>query len=304
MSRNPRCLLISLLASTGCIELGDIKITIVDDTAGDTELNIDSGPVPDSTPPVTDDSAGGDSAGGDSGSGEDTSATETPEREVPTTFTGPPLGDDVLIYQGDGSLPVDSGEYLINGVDKLSDLYSSLGGDVVISDTWPADAGAYKLAFWYLPGSAKDAGYAIPEETVDAILDWLGRGGRLVIAGDVNGSYLGYSLSQGNLTIDSFLTDVGADIRIEETYDDPVVCEGVSDHALMQNGATVDSYLGNSLQIEGSAMWLYCDGIAVQNIWCGEIVVSGDVNPVSDSPNLAPEFVQNLYNVPVESTCH
>lgn len=299
MSGNPRWLMLALLASAGCIELGDIKITIVDDTAVDTGASADPGPDTDTN--VAEDTDDDTSADTET---PDTDSTAPPEREVPTTFTGPPLGDDVLIYQGDGALPVDSGEYLINGVDALSELYSSLGGDVVITDTWPEDAGAYKLAFWYLPGSAKDAGYAIPEDTVDAILDWLGRGGRLVLAGDVNGSYMGYSLTQGNLTIDAFLIDVGADMRIEEAYTDPTICEGISDHALMQNGATVDSYMGNSLQIRGTASWLYCDGIAVQNIWCGEIVVSGDVNPVSDTPWLAPEFVQNLYNVPVESTCY
>lgn len=300
MNQKSRSLLVALLASTGCIELGDIKITIVDDTGYDTALNTDPGPDPDSVPPDPDDSGAGPVD--DSAPPDDTSEEE-PAREVPTTFTGPPLGDDVLVYQGDGALPVDSGMYLIDGIEEITEIYNSLGADVMVTEVWPEDDSPYKLAFWYLPGAAEADGYVIPDETIDEILDWLGRGGRLVVAGDVDGEYMGYSLTRGNLTIDAFLEEVGADMRVEETYPDPVTCEGASDHALMQDGATVDSYLGNSLQITGGASWLYCDGIAIQNIWCGEVVVSGDVNPVSDNPGLAPEFVQNLYNVPVESTC-
>lgn len=293
-----------LIGCVACVELEKIKITIVDDTGAETgdpsNLPDDSAP-PDDSPPVD----SGVDSGSDSGAetGEPQEEEEEVEYPAPDTFTGPPLGQDVLIYQGDSALPVDSGAYLIDGVDGLTSIYGALGADVEIVDTWPEDPGAYRLVFWYLPGAAGGDGFEVPEETIASLFDWLGRGGRLVIAGDVDGEYGGYSLTNGNLTIDDVLDRMDVDVRVSGTVDETVACSGSLDHQLLQHGATVDSYLGNALEIGPLATWLYCDGIAIQNVWCGEIVVSGDVNPISDNPGLAPELVENLYTVPVESTC-
>lgn len=301
MIHNARAWMVAFLACSGCIDLGSIKITIVDDTGWETGGTDDSGPGPDSTPVDTDDT--GDSPIDDSGSPDDSGDTGYPVREEPTTYTGPPLGADVLIFQGAGALPVDSGPYLIDGIDELTAIYNAYGAEVVVTDTWPEDPSAYKLVFWYLPGAAEAEGYRVPEDTIDAVLDWMGRGGRLVVAGDVDGEYMGYSLTRGNQTIDVFLEEIGVDIRVAGTLNDPVSCEGTSGHPLMQHDATIDGYLGNSLEIAGDASWLYCDGIAVQPHWCGEVVVSGDVNLVSDNPAVATVFMQNLYEVAVETTC-
>ncbi len=287
-----------LLPLVACIEIGDIKVTIVDDTAitvGDSGGEVDS--------EETDDTRPEDSADTAQDSGETGTPEEEPVYEAPDSFTGPPLGDDVLIYQGLGALPVDSGEYLIDGVDELVDLYLSLGATTTITDIWPEDPSDYRLVLWYLPGAGEEAGFEFPEETLLSLLDWLGRGGRLVLAGDVDGEYGGYSLTQGNLTIDYLLRRMGADIRLSEPLAETVACEGTPDSDLLSTGDPIAAYLGHNLEIGPAASWVYCDGIAVQNIWCGDVVVTGDVNLISDRPDVAPELVQNLYSVPVESTC-
>lgn len=290
----------SLILLVGCFEIGDIKVTIVDDTA---ELVDDPGPETEETgdteelPP--EDSA---TETGETGHTEDT-AKEEPVYESPDTFTGPPLGDNVLIFQGLGALPVDSGEYLINGVDDLVAMYLSLGAETVISDTWPTDPTPYRLVFWYLPGAGESPDFEVPEETLLSLLDWLGRGGRLVLAGDVDGDYGGYSLTQGNLTIDYLLRRMDVDIRLSESLEDAVACEGTPDSDLLASGDMIASYLGHNVEIAPRARWVYCDGIATQNVWCGDVVVTGDVNLISDRPDVAPELVQNLYTVPVESSC-
>lgn len=293
--------LLLALPIAGCIEIGDIKITIVDDTGLSMEI-----PEEQEDEPVEVDTAPEeDTAEADSG----TPAKDTAEEEedpvytAPETFTGPPLGDDVLVFQGHGALAVDSGPYLIDGVDTLVDMYLSLGGDTLITDTWPEDPSPYRLALWYLPGAGEEEGFRLPEEMIVSLLDWLGRGGRLVLAGDVDGEYGGYSLTRGNLTIDDLLRRIDADIRISGTLEETVSCDSPAESDLLASPELISSYLGHAVEIGPGAEWVYCDGIAIQKIWCGEVLVSGDVNLLSDHPELAPELVQNLYTVPVESAC-
>lgn len=283
----------------GCIDLSSIKVTIVDDSGwetGQTETTQDD------TPETTDDDTG-DSApatGDDSGiKGDSGSSDFTP----PDGYTGPPLGDDVLIYQGYGALPVDSGAYLIDGVDELVDMYLSLGGDTVITDTWPDDPSPYRLVLWYLPGASEEDGFTVPDAALLSILDWLGRGGRLVLAGDVDTVYDGYSLTNANQVIDNMLERMDVDIRLSETLPEPSSCDDPMRTDLLASGDLISAYFGNTVEIGSRAQWIYCDGIAVQNVWCGEVVVSGDVNLISDRPDVAPDLVQNLYTVPVASSC-
>ncbi len=278
--------------AAGCVEIGDIKVTIVGDSGGETDS-----PAPETGEPDT-------AHTGETAETAETGDTgEEPVYESPGTFTGPPLGDDVLIFQGEGALPVNSGEYLIDGVDELVALYAGLGADTTITETWPEDPSAYKLALWYLPGAGEEAGYRVPEETLLTVLDWLGRGGRLVLAGDVDTEYGGYSLTQGNDTIDYLLRRMGVDIRLNAELAEAIDCEGNPGTDLLSSPDLIASYLGHDLRAGPAAQWVYCDGIATQNVWCGDLVVLGDVNLVSDRPDLAPELVENLYSVPVISTC-
>jgi len=285
--------------ASGCIDLGSIKVTVVDDTAwetGQTETT------PEDTPETTQEETG-DSAvtsGDDSASKGDSGSTDF---SPPDTYTGPPLGDDVLIFQGYGALPVDSGPYLIDGVDALVDTYLSLGGDTVITDTWPDDPSPYRLVLWYLPGASEEDGFTVPDDALLSILDWLGRGGRLVLAGDVDSVYNGYSLTNANQVINDMLDRMDVDIWLSSEPSGSSSCDDPMRTDLLASGDLISAYFGNTVEIGSPAQWIYCDGIAVQNVWCGEVVVSGDVNLISDRPDVAPDLVQNLYTVPVASTC-
>lgn len=276
---------LGLTLSGGCIDLSaiDIKIVRSDDTAA-----LDDTGQPDS----------GDT--GDTGDTTETAdTTETDTGEVEDTWQpGPPLGIDVLIYEGDGALPVNSGPYLIDGIDALIASYQALGATVDESATLPDDLQPYRLIFWYLPGTTEAEGYTVPDATTDALLTWFASGGRLLLAGDVDGSLDAYSLTQGNLTIDDVLGRLNVDIRLSATVNNNLACSGASTHALMAGGATLDGYAGNDVQLEAPAEWLICDGVGVQVVRCGEVVVSGDVNPFSDHPEAAPQLVENLYTVP------
>ena len=284
---------------SGCIDLGSIKITVVDDTAWETgRTTTTQEDTPTTTEEETADSA--TTSVDDSASKGDSGGTDF---SSPDAYTGPPLGDDVLIFQGYGALPVNSGQYLIDGVDELEDMYLSLGGDTVISDTWPDDPSPYRLVFWYLPGAAEEDGFTVPDDALLSILDWLGRGGRLVIAGDVDTEYGGYSLTNGNRVIDDMLERLNVDIRLSDSLSQGSSCEDPTRTDLLASGDLISAYFGNTVEIGPDAQWIYCDGIAIQNLWCGEVVVSGDVNLISDRPDVAPDLVDNLYTVPVASTC-
>jgi hypothetical protein len=208
-----------------------------------------------------------------------------------------PLGGDVLVFQGEGAMPIDSGQYLIDGIEELTLLYAGLGADVVVSETWPADASPFRLAIWHQPGAGEAATFTVSQPTLDAIQRWLGRGGRIVIAGDVDGEFGGYSLTNANRTIDDVLVRLGVSIRITATLGG-LECVNDPGHPLMQSGATVSWYAANALEIAAPAHWLYCSALAIQEVGGGEVVVIGDVNPVSDRPDFADQLLRNFYSVP------
>lgn len=283
---------LALLAFAGCIDFASIDVRIIGDSGSDTGT-----PVPIDT---------GETGRRDTAPPESESApidTDTALDTDMNAYTGPALGDDVLIYQGDGAMPVDAGPYLIDGVEELTAQLNGLGAWVDMSETWPDDPGAYRLALWYLPTSNSPEGTVVPDETLLKIIDWMGRGGRLVIAGDVDGEYAGYSLTRGNDAIDQILARLGVQVRIDGDLNEKISCAGASSHPIMADEVTLGSYTGNDLVIGAPAEWLYCDILAVQNVACGELVVSGDVNLVSDRPDLSPQLVENLYSVPVTSSC-
>ena len=281
-----RLLGLGLLA--GCIDWSAINIKIV--RSGDTVLSTDTG---DSGQPDTGDTQDSEETATDTAVDTDTGSA------VDTSWEpGPALGDDVLIYEGDGALPVNSGPYLIDGIDALIATYQALGAQVDESATLPDDLLPYRLIFWYMPGTTEADGYTVPETTTTALLAWFASGGRLLLAGDVDGSFDDYSLTNGNLTIDDVLDRLDVNIRLSQPVDHNLACSDTSSNALMSDSASLDGYVGNDVELETPAEWLFCDGVGVQVVRCGEVVVSGDVNPFSDHPEEDPQLVENLYTVP------
>lgn len=106
--------------------------------------------------------------------GEDDDAIDT---GADTDVGPPPLGVNVLVYDGDGAVPSDSGRYLINGIDDVVATYEALGAQVVVTSEWPADMSPYKLMFWYLPGAG--SGGDVAADTIEGVRAWVARGGRV-----------------------------------------------------------------------------------------------------------------------------
>jgi hypothetical protein len=223
---------------------------------------------------------------GDTGSGTDTGTAV------------PPLGTGLLFYEGDGAMPHDAGPFLIDGIDELVALYADLGVEVTTSATWPDDPTPYGLVFVFLPGSTT-GGAPLAEATLAGLEAWLDRGGRLLLAGDVDGEYAGYDLTAGNDAIDATLQALGIPVAVNAEVDGAERCTGRSRHPLMADRASVSWYASNALEVAPPAEWLECDALALYTRACGEVLVAGDVNPFSDRPDLAEQLLANLATVPV-----
>lgn len=228
-------------------------------------------------------------------SGDDTAATD--DSEGP-----PPLGGEVLVFEGGGGMSSNSGAYLINGIDDLIDTWEGLGHPVTVSSDWPSDPTPFGLVIWYLPGSDDDGRDQPSPDLLDDLEDWLHRGGRLVMAGDANTSYGGYSLQTGNDTIDRIAAGWGLPMALNADVPGDRAC-APSGHPLMDGVSGISWYASNSLEVAAPAQWLACDALAVASVGCGEVVIIGDVNPVSDGPSRSNGFVDNLVTVPTVGDC-
>ena len=214
----------------------------------------------------------------------------------------PELGNGVLWLELGGNLRSDSGSYLIDGIDELEQVVKKHGSEVTLVTEWPEDPTPYSVAIWTLPGSDNDGKEGQVEQALLDELDiWISqRGGRLVMAGDYNGSYNGYDIRAGNDQIDQIAKDWGLSMAINQTLPGEKNCNPDSSHPLYPSQG-VSWYASESLSVADPAVWLDCSSLAVQEMGCGDVVVMGDVNPISDGAERADAFIKELIQEPLRA---
>ena len=222
-----------------------------------------------------------------------------------TSGAPPRLGNGALIFWGEGGIPPGVSHYLIGPIDALVSTLGSIPVPVTQSGDWPADLTQFRLVLWYAPGAAKADGFAVSPDRVDALRGYLHAGGRLVVAGDIDGGFAGYSLTNADLVIDQLMSSLDVNLRIEHpaAVSSPASCpSGVSDPLL--NG--VDRIAWNAahpLGVGPPATWMACETLAVETVGCGELILIGDTQPVSDQAGGNPQLIVNFATLPSRSAC-
>lgn len=218
----------------------------------------------------------------------------------------PPLGKSVLIFWGEGGIPPGFSYYLIGSINDLLSTLSSIPVAVTQTDQWPADLSQYRLVLWYAPGASKPAGFTVSSDRVNALTAYLHAGGRVVVAGDIGGGLGDYNLTNADLTIDALMGSLGVNLRIADpaAVASPAPCPGAAADPLLTNVDKIAWDAVHSLGVGAPGTWMLCQGLAIQTVGCGELILIGDTQPVSDFAGGNPQFIVNLATVPSRSACH
>lgn len=226
-------------------------------------------------------------------------------RDDETVDAGPRLGTSVLIFWGEGGTPVGLSYQLIGPIDDLVATLSAVNVSVTQTGDWPTNLFEYRTIVWYMPGAKKSADFSIPGDRVAELSSYLRAGGRLVVAGDIPGGLGEYNFTTSDLVIDRLMVSLGVNLRIGNpgAATPPTSCTGRASDPLLANVGTLAWNASHPLGVGSPATWLECNTLAIQTVGCGEVVLIGDTQPVSDYAGGNPQFITNLATVPPRTAC-
>lgn len=205
--------------------------------------------------------------------------------------------DKALVYSGNGAIPPRSGRYLIESIEDLTSTLTAAGLDVMETDVLPGDLDTYRLLFWYCPAAALDSPSRIDAATIAAIGSYIEGGGRLVVTGETNfPAYEGYEGQRSNDALDAMFAELGIPIRLNGELDGMLSCAEPA-HPLMESVEGLSYDLANELSVASPAAWLQCSTAAAHPMGRGDVVVLGDLHPVSTWAGTHERFILNLASV-------
>lgn len=251
-----------------------------------------------------------DPSGNGSGDGSGNGNGNADLAGVSADLSGPPpspdlrpvtLGKSVLVFSGEGGLPGGTGSYLIPSFDELRKTVQPLGYSVVETGDWPADLLAYRAVIWTLPGATKAEGYTIPEARVTELRSYLMNGGRLVLVADRKFTFNGYKSAIAITAMNDLAVRLGVKLSFADTLPGEQTCGNIS-HRL-GSGVNLSYNTTCGIHVAAPAAWVDCEGAAVQDYLCGEVVFVADVQTLSTSASANAQFVNNLLTVPGPQPC-
>ena len=193
------------------------------------------------------------------------------------------LGNEVLLYFGNGGIAVP--------FTVLQNYYDNAGFPTTFTDIFPSNLNPFRLVFLITPGSADDSGSNFfTASQFNAIVNFLGRGGHLVVMGDHGDAF-------GINTINDLLVRLGVDIMQNAdvaTIDSDVFppLTDITFIPLMVGVNSFDGSFSSSLTVGPEAISLIriqtgepnagATIVAFQEIHGGVVLVFGDANGLDD----------------------